>query len=111
MHSTHNYLNGIKPDEFVVSAVKSTSRANQPDDEALGHLSGRLQFNYDVNPPARRKSTDPKVDYGVPRLPKEWPHSLNGEYGYPSVYPDIPQLRMNCPKEEQLKKLFDFIIS
>ncbi|HVA48328.1 MAG TPA: YcjX family protein [Pirellulales bacterium] len=108
---TCNYLNGIEPEEFVISAVKSTTNADKPDDETSGHLYGRLQFDFGTDPPTRRKPTDPKVDYDVPRLPKEWPHSLSGGYSYPPVFPDIPQLRMVCPKEEQLKKLFDFIIS
>jgi hypothetical protein len=102
---------GIEHDEFVLSAVKSTSKTERPDDEVSGYLSGRLQFDYRTKPPTRRKPTDAKLDYKVSRLPKEWPHSLGGRYSYPPVFPDLPHFRMVSPQEENLKKLFDFIVS
>jgi len=111
INPTCSYLEGIEPAEFVLSAVKSTSHADKPDDDVSGYLSGRLQFDYRSSPPTRRKSTDAKVDYEVPCLPKEWPHSSDGGYSYPSVFPDLPQFRMVSPKEENLKKMFDFIVS
>ncbi|MBI3675190.1 MAG: YcjX family protein [Proteobacteria bacterium] len=111
VNPTCSYLEGIDHEEFVLSAVKSTSKADKLDNETSGYLSGRLEFDLSTNPPTRRKPTDPKVDYEVPRLPKEWPPSLDGRLAYPRVFPDLPQFRMVSPHEENLKKLFDFIIS
>ena len=107
-----SYLNGIDPSVFVISAIKSTvNNADKSDNETEGFLTGRLQFNYNATPPARRNPADPEVDYSVTRLPKDWPrHWEQGHYSFPPVYPELPRYRIVCPEQVNLKDLFEFIV-
>ena len=106
-----SFLEGLSHEELVLSAVKSTSNTDKSDDDDSGWLSGRLQFDGSTTPPTRRKPNDPRVDYKVSRLPKEWPRSWKSDtYLFPEVFPELPQCRIVCPEQENLKALFDFIV-
>ena len=66
-----SYLEGINPRYITLSAVKSTERVpDVEDDDDAGHLTGRLIYDYSTVPPTKRSPKDGKMDYPVSRSRK-----------------------------------------
>lgn len=107
-----SYLQGIKPQSIVLTAVKSTGPSNRAADDAAAWLYGRPQYDCsDPAKPRRRDPAEPKMDFQVSRLPAEWPSTWPAnQYSFPPVYPDMPQARVALPRMDNLDLLFKFMI-
>jgi predicted YcjX-like family ATPase len=96
-------IEGVEIQFFVASPVCSTQA---PPDGSF--LKGKPLFDEQGN---RRPPDAPEMTFTSSPVPDKWPENWSsGQFGFPAVYPSIPQGKFQLPKHIGLDDIFRFVL-